>query len=237
MLDKEVDEKYYISDRQLNGMATTNYASYKLSKLLKDDESTADTLKARFEGCPQLVSTGGTEIQRKVCNQALRDGLVKPNDVVEFTFSSARLKELENGKIKTQNSKDNNVMSTLKTHPQSLGVVVNDEEPFIVASRGRNPDNPSDRTKGCPTVQRLEPKFDGTSNTITSVQKDNYVATPYRIRKLTPKECWRLMGFGDDDFDKASKVCSSTQLYKQAGNSIVVNVLEAILTNLLKGEE
>lgn len=54
-----------------------------------------------------------------------------------------------------------------------------------------------------------------------------------RIRKLTPKECWRLMGFGDSDFDKASKVNSNTQLYKQAGNSIVVNVLEAILYNLL----
>lgn len=54
-----------------------------------------------------------------------------------------------------------------------------------------------------------------------------------RIRKLTPKECWRLMGFDDKDYEKASKVNSNTQLYKQAGNSIVVNVLEAILYNLL----
>lgn len=54
-----------------------------------------------------------------------------------------------------------------------------------------------------------------------------------RIRKLTPKECWRLMGFDDADFEKASKVCSNTQLYKQAGNSIVVNVLVAILNNLI----
>ena len=54
-----------------------------------------------------------------------------------------------------------------------------------------------------------------------------------RIRKLIPKECYRLMGFDDEDFEKASKVNSNTQLYKQAGNSIVVNVLEAILTNLL----
>ena len=54
-----------------------------------------------------------------------------------------------------------------------------------------------------------------------------------RIRKLTPKECWRLMGFDDEDFEKASKVNSNTQLYKQAGNSIVVNVLVAILKELL----
>lgn len=57
-----------------------------------------------------------------------------------------------------------------------------------------------------------------------------------RIRKLTPKECWRLMGFTDEDFEKAAKVNSKTQLYKQAGNSIVVNVLMAIFNNLLKGK-
>lgn len=61
--------------------------------------------------------------------------------------------------------------------------------------------------------------------------------TDYRIRKLTPKECWRLMGFSDTDFEKARATGNSdTQLYKQAGNSIVVNVLEAILKNLLKEE-
>ena len=49
-----------------------------------------------------------------------------------------------------------------------------------------------------------------------------------RIRKLTPKECWRLMGFSDEDFEKAEKVNSNAQLYKQAGNSVVVNVLAAI---------
>lgn len=54
-----------------------------------------------------------------------------------------------------------------------------------------------------------------------------------RIRKLTPKECWRLMGFDDSDFEKAAKVNSNTQLYKQAGNSIVVNVMQSILINLL----
>lgn len=54
----------------------------------------------------------------------------------------------------------------------------------------------------------------------------------YRIRKLTPLSCWRLMGFDDSDFEKAEKVNSNSQLYKQAGNSIVVNVLEGILRNM-----
>lgn len=85
---------------------------------------------------------------------------------------------------------------------------------------------------------------DGLSNTLSTVQKDNYLLemiklekeqmNKLRVRKLTPKECFRLMGFDDRDID----ICiengiSNTQLYKMAGNSIVVNVLEGIFRNLL----
>lgn len=66
------------------------------------------------------------------------------------------------------------------------------------------------------------------------ISKDDIV---YRIRKLTPKECWRLMGFDDSDYEKAASVNSNTQLYKQAGNSIVKNVLIAILGQLIPGKE
>lgn len=106
--------------------------------------------------------------------------------------------------------------------------------PCICASRGRNPENPSDRTPGAPTEQRLEFNTKGTSNTITTVQKDNYVVErTYRIRKLTPRECFRLMGMRDDDIDKIQAIgISNTQQYKMAGNSIVINVLEAIFKNL-----
>lgn len=62
--------------------------------------------------------------------------------------------------------------------------------------------------------------------------KEEHEDQTVRIRKLTPKECWRLMGFDDEDFEKAEAVCSNTQLYKQAGNSIVVPVLEEILKKL-----
>lgn len=149
---------------------------------------------------------------------------------------------------------------------------------FVVASRGRGANN----------EQQLEPRKDGMTNTITSVQKDNYVAIKtgnkkgydyatdgdgidlaypnsttrrgrvghgvaktiptgsgsqgvldeFRIRKLTPRECFRLMGFDDKDFDACvSANVSNSQLYKIAGNSIVVNVLEYLLTNLIRGEE
>ena len=106
--------------------------------------------------------------------------------------------------------------------------------PCIGASRGRNPENPSSRTPGEPTEQRLEINTKGTSNTITTVQKDNYaIDTNYRIRKLTPRECFRLMGLNDDHIDKIQATgISNTQQYKMAGNSIVVPVLEAIFRNL-----
>ena len=193
-------------------------------------------------------------------------------------------------------------------------------EPIIVASRGRNPENPSDRTTGSPTEQRLEANMNGTTNTITTVAKDNYVMEPvvceqrcdeglsffkddvvgtlrtidacgdkrviepedinpvrigniygeqfgtgyagnvwdqdsvsptimtaqggnrqplvvdnvkWRIRKLTPKECWRLMSFSDEDCNRASKYVSDSSLYKQAGNSIVISCLVAIFYSLL----
>lgn len=150
--------------------------------------------------------------------------------------------------------------------------IKNLNEQTIVALRGRNPDNPSDRTVGAPTEQRLEPNSKGIFNTLTSVQKDNLVMESgivqlprgynnggkhkicpsitshswqennflnnrYRIRKLTPKECWRLMDFTDEDFEKASEVNSNTQLYKQAGNSIVRNVLVAIIGQMIPGKE
>lgn len=58
--------------------------------------------------------------------------------------------------------------------------------------------------------------------------------TNYRIRRLTPRECFRLQGFSDEFFDKSQKVNSDTQLYKQAGNSISTTVIKSILKNLIK---
>ena len=184
------------------------------------------------------------------------------------------------------------------------------EEPVACASRGRNPEKPSDRTTGAPTEQRLEINQNGTTNTITTVAKDNYILEPklkqvgkldiagndcikrvydsegisptlttmeggnrqpkiiddiypsrtpreyenysptlrthhsgdlkvdngYRIRKLTPRECWRLMGVRDEQFDKLHDI-SNCQLYKMAGNSIVVDVLMGIFKNMFMPDE
>ena len=91
--------------------------------------------------------------------------------------------------------------------------------------------------------QQLELRNDGVINTLTTVEKYNVIVknvsfndkSEIRIRKLTPLECWRLMGFRDEAFYKAQELgVSDSQLYKQAGNSIVVNCLYYIFKNLFK---
>ena len=70
------------------------------------------------------------------------------------------------------------------------------------------------------------------ANTLLTGESQGVVEPDFRIRKLTPKECWRLQGFPDWAFDKAQKVNSNSQLYKQAGNSVTVNVIAAIAKEL-----
>lgn len=95
-------------------------------------------------------------------------------------------------------------------------------EPFV---RGSLQEHASERSDGiCPTLTEAMGMGGG------QVPVHNY---GYRIRKLTPRECWRLMAFSDEDFDKAREVNSDAQLYKQAGNSICVNVLEEIFKKII----
>lgn len=91
----------------------------------------------------------------------------------------------------------------------------------------------------CPTITATETgvrKIDKITNKENHIIDSTVVdKTQYRIRKLTPKECWRLMGFSDDAFEKAKNAgISNAQLYKQAGNSIVTHVLYHIYVELYK---
>lgn len=70
------------------------------------------------------------------------------------------------------------------------------------------------------------------ANTLLTGESQGVIEPDFRIRKLTPRECWRLQGFPDWAFDKAQEVNSNSQLYKQAGNSVTVNVIEAIAKEL-----
>ena len=69
---------------------------------------------------------------------------------------------------------------------------------------------------------------EGIANTLVTGDSQGVVTPNFRIRKLTPRECWRLQGFPDWAFDKAQEVNSNSQLYKQAGNSVTVNVIKEI---------
>ena len=84
--------------------------------------------------------------------------------------------------------------------------------------------------------QPMIKEYEDTYSSAT-VLADNKTGVRSTVRKLIPLECWRLMGFDDEDFYKAQNAgISDSQLYKQAGNSIVVKVLEKIFKNLLKEE-
>lgn len=230
VLERDLDEKYYLSDNKVKTL--------KFSDISKTIRSSRRRSLDRNSG--DIVKIGDLDI--------------KGQDLIRRVYDPGGVSP---------------TLSTMQGGNRQPKVM-------IVASRGRGENN----------EQHLEPRSDGVTNTITSVQKDNYVAIKtankagydlatdgdgidlaypdsktrrgrvghgvsktlptsdsqgvmdgYRIRKLTPLECWRLMGFDDADFYKAEKVNSNTQLYKQAGNSIVVNVLMAILKGLYGSDD
>ena len=75
------------------------------------------------------------------------------------------------------------------------------------------------------------------ANTLLASEQQGVVGSDYRIRRLTPRECWRLQGFPDSAFDKAQAVTSNSQLYKQAGNSVTVNVIAEIAKHFEEEEK
>lgn len=333
ILEKEVDEKYYISDTQAQKISQWKAQQKPLERVL-GKESISPTLTARGagenhsgmvilseelddttnldeiikqKGC--IVSKQGkqidkftdvaatlmardykgfgnqgmtavaeypaiddvvkepTELQKKVCNQAIDNDLVTPYDIIDYTYSNARLGEIANGMIKTKNGTDNQIANTLTCNAENFGVCVPNKIKVIgnyspsghEASRIVHPDGLAPAVKenhgtvtatvvpeciggvgekksngGRQYYQQDRIYDDGVAISVTTAFNPYYATEkqPLRIRKLTPKECWRLMGFADEDVEKAANVCSNSQLYKQAGNSIVVNVLMAIFREL-----
>lgn len=230
------------------------------------DVNVLGSLEAKFESTNRIYDVGG-------CSPTLstmQGGNQEPKILEEQIpcklnkMPEGHLDSLDNAKICDI---DTPTASTV-TSRYYKGIGAHKDNMCIVAMRGRNPDNPSDRTTGIPIEQRLEVNIQGTSNCLTSVQKDNMIlesvlaideqnmsvrkeafgtlttdgSSPkhnnrvminqYRIRKLTPRECGRLMGVSDEDIDKMAAVNSNTQLYKQFGNSIVVDVMCAMFRNL-----
>ena len=160
ILEHNVDEKYYLPDERIEKILNSSFMQEKKRIQTTD---VCDTLLARDWKDPKCVPVE-EEPQVKqignVCPTKTRDN---PNQgrVYDKEGIAPALTTMEGG----------------NREPMII-----EQEPFIVASRGRNPDNPSDRTTGAPTEQRLEPNFSGCTNTLTSVQKDNYVCEPQVLR-------------------------------------------------------
>jgi DNA (cytosine-5)-methyltransferase 1 len=255
LLEKNVDEKYFLSDSMLDycfgigqkeskyhrkhpgSRAVDNFIKVKNDKVVGEEITDRIMVvgKSKSGGerslilsedgiCNSLTATDYKQPKQICIKNATKQGYVLggDGDGIDLAYPESTTRR---GRVKKE-------MSGTITCNDSAGVIV--DEPIIVASRGRNPENPSDRSAGIHLEQRLEPNKNGLCNTLTTVQKDNYVLEPsLRIRKLTPKECWRLQGFDDSDIEKCIVGgVSNTQLYKQAGNSITVDVAEELLCML-----
>ena len=224
-----------VSDRFQKGIIVGISRCVKAEKhdlgVIMADVNVIGSLEAKFESTNRIydVCVGGGV---RPTLSTMQDGNQEPK-----ILESKQLGFMDNGTGKHQSNTvyDENALCPNITTVEGGGTQqIKVCESQIVAMRGRNPDNTSDRTVGSPTEQRLEVNIQGTSNCLTSVQKDNLLLEKpqYRIRKLTPRECGRLMGVSDEDIDKMAAVNSNTQLYKQFGNSIVVDIMCAMFENL-----
>lgn len=152
VLEDDVDEKYYLSDERVAGLI----ASTEKERAKGNGFKFEPIERERESNCSRNLDQG-----RRPQDGQLHRGALRLGGLYD-----------KNGKTHQAGS----IYSTNGMAPTLSTMQGGNLEPFIVASRGRNPNNPSDRTTGAPTVQRLEPRKDGLTNTITSVQKDNYAA-------------------------------------------------------------
>lgn len=272
VLEEEVDEKYYLDNERVQQLIATIADVKDTSGVIEPEiKQVGNTTPNPKRENPQTGRTYDADGLAPTLN-TMQGGNRQPQIIEPKLEFIGGLKEgkkwLDDGKDNSRNfSQGSRVYDSrgLATTLTAQGVggkgghsgLYKVPEPKIAVSRGRNPENSSDRTKGAPTEQRLEVNDEGTSNTLTTVQKDNYVlegipiknntnqgyliakegdgvdlAYPtsntrrgrvqksmsqtlttddskgvveqYRIRKLTPLECFRLMDVTDEDFYKAA---------------------------------
>lgn len=273
-LDKDVDEKYYLSDEKIKKVES--WGGYE--NPLKDIEpnricSTLTTHCGKDSNGMQLVlipeatNTNCDDIgvvvqdsmKKELCNKLIESGKVKIGDVIRHSYSKNRIEEIDSGKYRKENT-NNNICPTLETRCDCLGVVVLGN----YSNSGHNASRIVDPKGIAPTVMEnhgtitavVEPKViggigerksnGGTQWHLQDRVYDNKIATsictsfnPYylsfnlRIRKLTPCECYKLMGFTTDDYNKCAEIQSNATIYHQAGDSIVTTCLIAIFGKLL----
>ena len=212
ILEKNVDEKYYLSSDKVESILVNFIARQnEVSGInLKDQATTFDgltdvahTLMARdYKGFGNQSMTGVIEPNIETVGNYMPSGheasrVIDANDIAptvkENHGTVTAIVEpsiIKVGQVSNEGSQSGTVYDTnglspticAGCHGYAIGSILVNDEPFIVASRGRNPENPSDRTTGSHTEQRLEANTSGTTNTITTVAKDNYVMEPQVLR-------------------------------------------------------
>ena len=226
MLEDEVDEKYYLSDKMLDYCLGVNQKKSKFPRKQRFLQSLNMTNNKQIA---TTISTNAGNIATdnflKVKN-ATKKGYLEATDGdgINLSFPNSKTRRGRVGKQICQTLQCNDSVGVvLKSKCKRLQKLVFNTQ--FEKGKVLNMDLYNQTTN------------ENISQTLTEPHHNSQrLFDGYRIRKLTPKECWRLMGFDDEDFEKAEKVNSNTQLYKQAGNSIVVNVLEAIFKGLFKVE-
>lgn len=241
VLEETVDEKYYLSDKFIQGLLKHNEHH--------KEKGTGFIWKPRdLNGVASTLRANGALAPTDNTIQVVGELDIKGHDCVKRVYSgegiSPTLTDMQGGNRQPKIMTVGNYMPSKHdasriVDEEGIAPTVKENHGTVtaVAMRGRY------NSKG-ETEQQIEISSREIANSITTVQKDSLVGDKIstgdklRIRKLTPLECWRLMGFDDEDFYKAQSVpTSNTQLYKQAGNSIVVNVLEAVFKNLFGVEK
>lgn len=216
-LETEVDEKFYLNEDLQKSFeycpegtnvidnTLSEGRSFRQNNLVYDVTKHAPTLTARDFKDPKRILVTG---EVKGIKFKAHNRVLNPNGMCETICAACGMGGNTQPKILIKNATKQGYLEAENGDGIDLGY------PNSKTRRGRV-------QKGC-------------SQTLTTSDQLG-VLDNYRIRKLTPLECWRLMGFSDEAFYKAQAVNSNTQLYKQAGNSICVPVLEAIFQELFKG--
>ena len=218
MLEDNVDEKYYLSEDKIEKIS--HWKAYqKPFEKVQGKESIVPTLTARGAGEEHSGMITYSELLENTTNMQEECLNIKSGAYARNFGSKGKLQDKEYCDTLTAS------MGTGGGNVPILKIKNNTKLGYLEAKAGDGVYTNTSTKRGTVQKEMIQ--------TLTTFQDKGVVMNDLRIRKLTPKECWRLMGFDDEDFDKASQVNSNAQLYKQAGNSIVVNVLEAILKELL----
>ena len=195
-------------------------------------EQTLEVNQNGTTNCLTSVQKDNLVMEKVKIKQATKQGYIEceVGGVADFSYPDS---ETRRGRVQ-DNGK---TCPTLTAESQDICRIEMLEKPVLLGGVGEENEFGTQYRQGNRVYSSNAVAMCLTSQPIGNTGGNSYLYNVnYRIRKLTPRECWRLMDFSDEDFEKAAEVNSNTQLYKQAGNSIVTDCLQAIFRQMnIKG--